>query len=579
MSAPSSKLTLAATALVAVVATAAVIWFTAPEPARPAVRKLNIPVDSPVREQSISPNGKIVAYRTGDTLYLRPLDITEAIAIPDTGGADHHAWSPDSQWLSFHKDEQLWKVPATGGTPQTLGSVAGAFNRAGGVGWTPSGDLIFTSGDDRGLWTMSARGGEEREILAQIAETENDFHDATVLPDGRGAIFVVHRITDSQGNDTIAVWDGTERKDILQIPEANFRDPSYDPSGHIVYSRIENNIGIWAAPFSLDDLEITGEPFLVVPRGRQPRTSREGTLTYLTGAGTGVPQTQLVWVDRSGGALGPIGEPATFSPFMALSPDDSRVAIAVQDDDGQDLWIYDSVRETRTRLTFADRSSPSWSGDGADVYYNGAEDGDSVIYAKKADGSGEPRRLTLGFSPSISPDGNWLWFNRLNPFALWTLDLQTPDAEPSAVQEGAMHARLSPNGTYLAWSAPDGSGTRQVYLASFPDMTGKRQVSVDGGRYSRWRADGRELFFIGGNRSDIMAVAVESESPLTLGNPQRLFTRTPSGIPNRFNSPDDFLVSSDGQRFVIVEPLPGAVASQTSPITVVTNWFEEFRQD
>jgi len=41
----------------------------------------------------------------------------------------------------------------------------------------------------------------------------------------------------------------------------------------------------------------------------------------------------------------------------------------------------------------------------------------------------------------------------------------------------------------------------------FPEKAGKWQVSVAGGRYPRWRADGKELFFLAKNDNILTAVA------------------------------------------------------------------------
>ena len=434
---------------------------------------------------------------------------------------------------------------------------------------------------------MSSRGGEEREVLPP-AEGESDFHDVTVLPDGRGAVFVVHRgDVNAASNDTISVWDGETRRDILRIAGANLQDPSYDRSGHIVYARIENNVGVWAAPFSLDILEITGEPFLVAPQAHSPRVSREGTLTYLTGASSSTPTTQLVWVDRSGATVAPIGEPATFSPNMALSPDDSKVVIQIDgEDDDTDLWIYDFDRGSRARLTFEGGVVPSWSRDGKKIYFQRFLDGGGfAIYVKNADGSGEARKLVEGFVPSISPDGRHLIYNHNVPKdALWSLEvaelLEGAEAKPRMISESAFRGKLSPDGRYLAYiDREEGLTTDQVYVARFPEMTGKRQVSTEGGSFPQWRADGRELFYIAPRTNDLMAASVELEPTLVLGNPRRLFTRARTGIPNFRGQPDSYAASTDGQRFVIVEPLPGAKETGATPITVVTNWIEEFREE
>jgi dipeptidyl aminopeptidase/acylaminoacyl peptidase len=282
----------------------------------------------------------------------------------------------------------------------------------------------------------------------------------------------------------------------------------------------------------------------------------------------------MTWVDRSGNAIGAIGKPGTLSPFMDLSPDGSRVVVEVFEDDQRDLWIHDTERKTKMRLTFEGGARPSWSRDGETIFFTCQDS----ICVKNADGSGEPRIVTEGFLPQVSPDGKWLLF--ASSGNLRRLDLEKPEDAATIVLEGVFFGSLSPDGRYMLYVGNE-TGTNQVYLARFPDMTGKRQVSVEGGRWPQWRSDGLEIFYIGAEPTDIMAVTVETEPRLILGNPERLFRRLRTGIPTAFNQPEGFAASRDGQRFVIVQPLEGEGETETrpSPITVVTNWFEEFRQD
>ena len=60
------------------------------------------------------------------------------------------------------------------------------------------------------------------------------------------------------------------RKAILRLEGETIRAPIYAATGHILYERTSNNPGVWALPFSLDDLTPTGDPFLVVPEGGKP---------------------------------------------------------------------------------------------------------------------------------------------------------------------------------------------------------------------------------------------------------------------------------------------------------------------
>jgi hypothetical protein len=83
----------------------------------------------------------------------------------------------------------------------------------------------------------------------------------------------------------------------------------------------------------------------------------------------------------------------------------------------------------------------------------------------------------------------------------------------------------------------------------------------------RWRADGKELFYLGADRQ-MMAVAVtppaDASAPFETGVPQTLFpTRAPVG---NFAS---YAVASNGQRFLINQPVQDAGQGLA---TVVVNW-------
>ena len=55
--------------------------------------------------------------------------------------------------------------------------------------------------------------------------------------------------------------------------------------------------------------------------------------------------------------------------------------------------------------------------------------------------------------------------------------------------------RVSPDGKWIAYSALE-SGRWEVYVASFPEFTNRRQVSRDGAVQPVWRRDQKELYFL-----------------------------------------------------------------------------------
>jgi hypothetical protein len=107
------------------------------------------------------------------------------------------------------------------------------------------------------------------------------------------------------------------------------------------------------------------------------------------------------------------------------------------------------------------------------------------------------------------------------------------------------------------------SGKFEVYVETVPRSDRKWPVSTNGGYEPRWRADGRELYYLSEDRT-LMAVPVGAGP--SFGIPKPLFqTRVPAGVTaNRTH----YVPSRDGQRFLVNMALD-AVAS---PITVVVNW-------
>jgi len=111
----------------------------------------------------------------------------------------------------------------------------------------------------------------------------------------------------------------------------------------------------------------------------------------------------------------------------------------------------------------------------------------------------------------------------------------------------------------------------EVYVTSFPDGARKYQVSTGGGENPRWRADGKELFFLASQNANLMAANIEQNGQeLRLGTPHPLFQTL--GIGYRLGLYD---VRSDGQRFLI----NGDTQTVSNvPLIMVSNWSSELRK-
>src|SRR5207247_9038241 len=77
--------------------------------------------------------------------------------------------------------------------------------------------------------------------------------------------------------------------------------------------------------------------------------------------------------------------------------------------------------------------------------------------------------------------------------------------------EGA--ARFSPDGKWVAYHSNE-TGENEVYVAPFPPTGAKWQVSANFGAAPRWRADGKELFYITrGSKMVAVPIALNGPAP------------------------------------------------------------------
>jgi serine/threonine-protein kinase len=367
----------------------------------------------------------------------------------------------------------------------------------------------------------------------------------------------------------------------------------YLPTGHIVYA-VGNNL--LAVPFDPGRLEAAGGPVPVVEgvyRTTVPQyaLSDSGALVYMpgaAGANTTIPERTLVWVDREGKEE-PLGAPPNFYRFPKISPDGTRVALTVFGDN-TDIWIWDTVRKTLTRLTF-DKSNDIqsiWAPDGKKIVFASNREGKFYsLYWKAADGTGVEEKL--GSMPSLSllpwswsSDGKTLITVETDEGSKWNIGMFSMERERTRkplLQEEAVeiNPKISPDGGYMAYASLE-SGKYEIYVRPFPDVNkGKWQVSTSGGNLPLWSPDGRELFYIGQENS-VMAVAVETKPTFKLGTPKALFRSMCVGNIIGEGTPWD--ISPDGKRFLMLKEPPSTPSASAGPrkINIVLNWFEELKQ-
>jgi eukaryotic-like serine/threonine-protein kinase len=579
----------AAIATVALVALAAVLLLwppwkrQAPTPLSrfAIVAPQSAPLSASVtdRQVDISPDGRHIVYITGSTtlgrLMIRDLDQIEPRQLADLPNARSPFFSADGRWVAFFAGSDLYKVAITGGPPMLLSRLT--TNTRGGT-WSADGTIIIATSDRKsGLLVLPDSGGDAKPLTG-VPDTLTDHLFPSALPDGRGVLYSV-RVDDAEGR--VAVRDGATglSKDIIPAGDQAF----YAESGHVVYSSAGT---LYAIAFDLARLETSGQPVAVVSNVASRGTgatdfavSKTGTLVYAPGNSDVEAQRSLVWVDRQG-AETPLPAPSRAYFALRLSPDGTRVAIDIRDQE-RDIWVMDIGRETLSRLTFGRGldTFPVWTPDGRSIVYSRAASGGLLMRA--ADGSGQEQTRSDGgylqFAQSFTPDGRQLLVTQQrssNDLVLLTMDTAgggTPVVESPFIDGPG---DISPDGHWLAYQSNE-SGQDQVYVRPLDARIGGRvQVSSAGGTKPVWARNQRELFYLDAAGA-LTAVPVSTAGTFKTGTSVKI-SSTRYFSANQARSYD---VTPDGRRFLFIKGGTPAQNPATTPVSFVVtlNWLDDIR--
>jgi Tol biopolymer transport system component len=546
---------------------------------------------------AISPDGRYLAIATqpergaGAQLWVRALDSLKTQLLQDTEDASFPFWSPDSRYIGFFAQSKLKKIALTGGPTQTL--CEAKFARGG--AWNRDGLIIFS------VFVQLRRVPSGGGISIPIGNAEEGYKFYPVfLPDGRRFLYTAR--SRKEPGIYLASLDSKEERRVA-LDEGN---PWYCPaaagskSGHLFFVREQT---LMAQPVDPVSLEARGDAFPVAEQVSGDSDSAAGYYRYsISGNGMLVYETgsavaglQHTWFDRAGKELETVGGRLRSNRF-ALSPDGRRVVIERINAHSTDLWIYDLEHNTDSRFAFDDSSTnswPVWSPNGSRVVFNSNRGGGIFnVYQRAAHGAGQDEVLLQTqeskFPFDWSHDGRFLIFVNRSPktgLDLWALPMtsSTPgkpgDTKPVLLVQTPFSewmGQVSLDGRWLAYVS-DESGRPEVYVQAFsPEdaaagkpVAGKWQVSPSGGEQPRWRADGKELFYVAPDRK-LMSVTIKSgDAGFARTTPQLLFELranvAASGLFVYRYAP-----APDGKRFLVSADVESSAEAQA--LTMVTNW-------
>jgi serine/threonine protein kinase/Tol biopolymer transport system component len=521
---------------------------------------------------AISPDGLMVVYSAvvegQPSLWLRAIDSVAARKLPGTENAYRPFWSADGRSVHFFAGVQLKTIDLEGGSIRTL-----ARAPLGGGGTSNSDAVNLFSATLTAPLSLLGAGDREPRAATRLAAKQVGHQLPSFLPDGRHYVYAVQR---ADGGSSIYIGDITER-DVERSRYLLDADAAalHVPSRRLLFLRQGT---LFSQPFDPGRLEMSGTPAPLAERVASFSASAAGPIAYRTIAPP--VSRQFIWFDRTGHALGSVGEPDDPAD-PDLSPDGRTIAMARIQGGNRDIWLLDVARGVLTRFTTdpAADLSPRWSPDGTRIVFDSNREDVYDLYVKTVTGAApEERLLRTAQSKSVTQwTADYMLFRSVDPESshnLWALPMRDGDATPFPVVRGDFveaYGQLSPDGKWIAYQS-DESGRTEIYARPFRSSGAQVRISTAGGGQMRWRQDGRELIYVALD-GRLMAVPLQPASDggrMDAGTPVALFTtRMGDPVPLQGGYNQRYMMVPDATKFLISTIIGD---ESIAPITVIQNW-------
>ena len=521
----------------------------------------------------VSPEGRRFAFiRPGEgkrRIEIRTLDSRTPQLIDGTEDTEYVFWSADGRSIGFFSQRKLKRVDPAGGQARIVTDAP--FPRGG--TWNKDGVIVFSPTASGALYRVSAQAGDPVPVTQLNPDGDAAHEWPQFLPDGRHFVFLVRGTRETRGL-YVGSLDGTKpRRLIAQVDTDNGIAPAF-ASGHLLFKREGD---LFAQRFDPERLQLFDTPFRAAESVLDFSAASNVVVYY---PDFSVPYN-LAWFDRSGRQLSTV-DASGFVPGSGhpeLSPDGKRLAFERRNKSNADIWTVDGGGKLE-RQTFEDMTDmrPLWSPDGTELIFSSTRLGAGTdFFWKKADGAEELlfKSQQAKAVDHWSGDGRYLLYFVVDPktgLDEWALPM-FGDKTPFPVVATAAsdkNGQFSPDSRWIAYDSNQ-SGRYEVYVRRFPEPGGLKQISIAGGSQARWRADGKELFYVDLS-GKLMSVPIDlaaSKNSFQFGRAVELFSPPILGggqLPE--NVKHQYAVTPDGQRFVVrlnpQQPRP--------PLVVILNW-------
>jgi Tol biopolymer transport system component len=566
----------AAIVAVAAVVIAALLW---PRPVAPPLPALvHFTVGPPYLSGGwprLSPQGTL-AFGTvvegRSRFWVRALDSPDGHVLAGTTAAETPFWSPDGRTLAFFADGKLKKIGITGGGDAQ--DITAAPTPHGGD-WYGNWILFAT---DSGIFRIAPDGTDRTQVTA-IDGARSDYQHAwpEFLPDGKRFLYVLRSRQAERTGLYLGSIDGSVNTRVMDA----YSRTAYS-AGHIFFVRDGT---LEAQPFDPVRAVATGQPVPIASHVKaHPRSDAafdvtpDGVLAY--SAESELSTTKLTLYDRRGREVRAITPPEATYRQPRVSPDGKHVVAEKGNPSGKrtDLWLFDLARGGDARLTGGPDNehnvNPAWSPDGTHIAYSKRRNDQYEIVTRLVEG-------TTPEEPLASLDGDtmledWSRDNKylsacLRRDGLWIIPLDRrtkpwrvrADPRPEAWQ-----SEFSPDSHWIAYTVEEG-GRPEVFVEPVPGNGTRVPISTHGGGEPHWRADGKELFYLGTDGTLQSLDVTTADWQHSTATP--LFRVMVGEIGGKL----DYSPSPDGQSFVVnVFVADPAVTA----IDLIVNWMSKLNR-
>ncbi|HET8781423.1 MAG TPA: protein kinase [Pyrinomonadaceae bacterium] len=515
---------------------------------------------------SVSPDGKYVAYATGEavrtgfftrwpagrsSLWVKQISTDSAVELVPATDVEYKGttFSPDGEFVYYVITDEtnpagvLYRVPVLGGTPRKILTRIHCP-----VTFSPDGKhLAFARNYENegvdALIVANADGTGERRVTDRKGGDWIESDGLAWSPDGKTIVFGAGTDVGGTHETLVAVpVTGGEPKTIAPQKWRSLGRIAWlgDGSGLVVMAGHSSNTSwsgtdaqIWHVSYpegsarkitndlngyTHSSLGVTADSRSIVTT-QEDTSARIWTVPLDTSFSAGV--VKQITTGKFEGRHG-----------LSWSPD-GRIVYITKVGDDEDVWIMNEDGTGRRQLTddaaIEDRTVVS--PDGRYMYFGSTRSGTQQIWRMDADGSNSVQ-LTKGevinVEPSVSPDGKWIVFSawKSGPPMLWKMPAD--GGEPTRLTDNAAaRPMFSSDGKFISCVYFDAEGSGQWRLAIIPSEGGRptrildlsvQTVNTLAGVW--WTPDRRALVYVDTQRgvSNVWKIPVDGGKPTQLTN-------------------------------------------------------------